>query len=217
MRTAFLTAALISLLVLSACSSASAPVVQAQAAPAAGEPAASPPGESAAAPAAPDAQPAAPPQDAPILAQDYEGALSVRNQLLTGTLLLEDSPLAVTSEQAAKLLPLWQMLNALNASANAAPEELDAVTSLILKEMTPAQLTAIKNMALTGENTRELRGATGESTGEGMGQGQGQGSGLTEAEKAARRATRTASEASGSGTGGINSLLPQLIDLLSTR
>ena len=60
------------------------------------------------APLAPAAEPAA------ALSEEFDDALSVRNQLAYGTLRLEGTADAVAADQAAKLLPLWQALQALD-------------------------------------------------------------------------------------------------------
>lgn len=54
-------------------------------------------------PAAPDTTAAT------SLNESYPGALHLRSQLVAGTLKLEGTALAVTPEQATKLLPLWQI------------------------------------------------------------------------------------------------------------
>lgn len=78
--------------------------------------------------------------------------LPLSSALAIGTLKLEDSDLAVASDQAAELLPLWQVLNNLSASDTAAPEEITAITEQIQETMTEEQLSAIYNMGLTGED-----------------------------------------------------------------
>jgi hypothetical protein len=83
------------------------------------------------------------------LTEDYEDALSVRNQLAYGTLKLEGAAEAVTAEQAAKLLPLWQALKALDDSATAATEESAAAQTQIQAALTPAQVASIAGMRLT--------------------------------------------------------------------
>ena len=97
------------------------------------------------APLAPAAEPAA------ALSEEFDDALSVRNQLAYGTLRLEGTADAVTADQAAKLLPLWQALQALDASSTTATEETAAVQAQILSAMTPAQVSAIAAMRLTNE------------------------------------------------------------------
>lgn len=83
------------------------------------------------------------------LVDDYEDALSVRNQLALGTLRLEGTAEAVTSAQAATLLPLWQALKTLASSSTSATEEVTAVQNQISTAMTPAQITAITGLKLT--------------------------------------------------------------------
>src|SRR4030065_1734491 len=46
--------------------------------------------------------------DSSMLSTSYTGALPVVSQLAAGTLSLEGGDLAVSAEQAAALLPLWQ-------------------------------------------------------------------------------------------------------------
>ena len=62
--------------------------------------------------------------EAPVLAQDFENAVSVQMQLLAGTFLLEGSPLAVTAIQAEQLIPLWQMIKALTGTGTSAQAEV---------------------------------------------------------------------------------------------
>lgn len=100
-------------------------------------------GASTPASAAPAAEPVA------GLSEEYDDALSVRNQLTYGTLRLEGTANAVTADQAAKLLPLWQALQALDASSTTATEETAAVQAQIVSTMTPAQVSAIAAMRLT--------------------------------------------------------------------
>ena len=106
-------------------------------------------------PASPAAAPAAPaaattPSAATGgLTEDYKDALSVRNQLAYGTLKLEGSAEAITAEQAANLLPLWQALKTLSASSTSATEEVTAVQSQISAAMAPAQVSAIAGLKLT--------------------------------------------------------------------
>jgi hypothetical protein len=79
--------------------------------------------------------------------------LPLSTKLALGTLKLEGTELAVASEQAADLLPLWQVLNTLSASDSAAPDEIAAVTQQIQETMTSEQLTAIDKMGLTSEDS----------------------------------------------------------------
>ena len=55
-----------------------------------------------------------------ILGDDYEDALSARNQLTLGSLQLEGGANAVTPEQAQELRSYWQALKALSADSTTA-------------------------------------------------------------------------------------------------
>jgi hypothetical protein len=81
----------------------------------------------------------------------YSGALSAANQLMLGTLLLEDTEHAVTPEQAKTLLPLWQALQGGGVTIQA---EINAVLKQIEGEMTQEQLEAIAAMQLTQDDLR---------------------------------------------------------------
>jgi hypothetical protein len=83
---------------------------------------------------------------------DYENALPVQNQLILGTLLLEGTENAVTAEQAAELLPMWQLMKEISTSDTAATEELGGLIIQIQETMTAAQIQAITDMALTQED-----------------------------------------------------------------
>jgi len=74
------------------------------------------------------------------------GAMPLSMKLPAGTLLLEDTDLAVTAEQAKELLPLWQMVRTLQGSTTASQVEVDAVFEQIEAAMTPEQLAAIEEM-----------------------------------------------------------------------
>src|SRR3990172_3495827 len=65
--------------------------------------------------------------DSSTLSTSYTGALPVVSQLAAGTLSLECSDLAVSAEQAAALLPLWQAYRALSQSDTTAAAELEAL------------------------------------------------------------------------------------------
>jgi hypothetical protein len=126
-----------------------------------------------------------------VLDTSYEGALSVSNQLMLGTLLLENTEHAVTAGQAKALLPLWQ---ALQAGGITAQVEINAVIKQIEGEMTQEQLEAIAAMQLTQEDLQ----AWMEKQGMGGG-GRGPGGDMTDEEREALRATM---EAGGGSPGG---------------
>jgi len=68
-------------------------------------------------------------------------------KLPAGTLMLEGTPNAVTPAQAKELLPLWQMLGALQGSSTASQVETQAVLDQIQGAMPPEQLAAIEEMS----------------------------------------------------------------------
>ncbi|NPV09959.1 MAG: hypothetical protein HPY83_18600 [Anaerolineae bacterium] len=83
------------------------------------------------------------------------------NRLALGTFYLEGTGMAVTPEQAAKLLPLWQMLKALYSSDASAQAEINAVLTQLEKGMTAEQMQAIRDMNLTPEQMVELMQSLG--------------------------------------------------------
>lgn len=82
-------------------------------------------------------------------ATETTNTLSAEGQLLIGTLKLEGTDRAVTAEQAATLLPLWQALQSLSNSDTTAVEELDAIVKQIKTAMTSDQIDSITAMGLT--------------------------------------------------------------------
>ncbi len=92
------------------------------------------------------------------LATDYEGALDAQSQLVLGMLRLEETPLALTADQARTLLPLWRALQAGtftdNAEANAALAHIEGV-------LTAEQIEAVARMRLTVEDRRAWAGEHG--------------------------------------------------------
>jgi hypothetical protein len=79
------------------------------------------------------------------LPDDFEMPLSMK--LSMGTLMLEETAYAVTPEQAEELLPLWQMLRALQESGTSSEVEVEAVYKQIEETMTSDQLAAIEEMS----------------------------------------------------------------------
>jgi hypothetical protein len=80
------------------------------------------------------------------------GALPATTQLIIGTLKLEETEDAVTAEQAAQLLPLWQTLQVLSDSDTAADQETEALIAQIQETMTAEQMQTITDMDLTRED-----------------------------------------------------------------
>lgn len=97
------------------------------------------------------AAPASAPQGGP-----NAGALPATTQLIIGTLKLEGTAQAVTAEQAAELLPLWQTMQALSDSDTAADQEKEALIAQIQETMTAEQRQAITAMNLTGEDMMSI-------------------------------------------------------------
>ena len=83
-----------------------------------------------------------------VLDTSYTDALNVSTQLVLGTMRLEETESAVTPEQAAALLPLWQALR----GGVTAPAEVNAVLKQVEGTMTDEQLAAIAAMQLTRED-----------------------------------------------------------------
>ena len=75
--------------------------------------------------------------------------LPLAMELVVGTFKLEGTDNAVTADEAAQLLPLWQVYKDLSASTSAAQQEIDALAEQIQGTMTPEQVQAITDMKLT--------------------------------------------------------------------
>jgi hypothetical protein len=81
---------------------------------------------------------------------------SLENKLAVGTLKLENTPQAVTAEQAKELLLLWKAVKSLSASTTTASEETAALYQQIQDTMTAEQLQAIQSFSLTQEDISAL-------------------------------------------------------------
>lgn len=95
------------------------------------------------------------------------GALPATTQLIIGTLKLEDTAQAVTAEQAAELLPLWQTMQVLSDSDTAAEQEKEALIAQIQETMTAAQMQAITDMNLSREDMTSIMQQQGRAMGSG--------------------------------------------------
>lgn len=82
--------------------------------------------------------------------------LSTPMKLVLGSFRLEGTEQAITSEQAADLLPLWRVYQSLSESDTAAQVELDALLEQIQETMTAEQMSAIQAMQLTREDMRAI-------------------------------------------------------------
>ncbi|MDF1513075.1 MAG: hypothetical protein P1S60_04630 [Anaerolineae bacterium] len=114
------------------------------------------------------------------------GELDQLSTLALGTLLLEDSENEVTPDQAANLLPLWQVIQGGNLKSQA---ETDAVLHQIESKLTDSQLNAIEDMELTREGMTtwmEEQGLQQGGFGDGSG-GFGQMGDISEEDRAAMR------------------------------
>jgi hypothetical protein len=92
------------------------------------------------------------------------GKLPAQTQLILGTIRLEETDYAVTTEQAAQLLPMWYVLQDLNESGSAAQEEIDGLVNQIQKTMTDDQINSITDMGLTREDMVALMQGSGGET-----------------------------------------------------
>jgi hypothetical protein len=80
------------------------------------------------------------------------GNLTGSTLLLLGTLKLDGTEQAITAEQAAELLPLWQVYQSLSVSGTAAQAEIDALVKQIQDTMTANQMKAISSLNLTQQD-----------------------------------------------------------------
>lgn len=109
------------------------------------------------------------------LSADFADAMPVVSQLAAGTIVLESGDLAVTDEQAAQLLPLWQAYSSLVADGGTAEAELNGLASQIQNTMTDEQIAEIAGLQLTQAKLQEMIEAGDIQMGRGQGRGQGRG------------------------------------------
>ncbi len=171
------------------------------------------------------ATPTPTPLVAAYLNTDYANAASLRNQLALGMLKLDGTPQAITPEQAAILLPLWQATLNLMGDTTTAEAELTAIQNQIVAALTPEQLTAIAALQLANADLDAFYAGYGlvlPTPAPEVTRVPGQGnSGLTQTE---REATKTAAEALGTpvGTGSSSGqsaktlLYEKVIEMLAT-
>ena len=142
---------------------------------------------------------------AEYLSTEYVDAASARNQLASGTILLANTADAVTAEQAATLVPLWQAVVLLSSDETTASEELTAVQDQITETLTETQLQAIAKMQITNTQLNAFYAENGvvmPTPIPGVTKVPGTGSGKTEEEKiATQQAAAAAGLEPGSNTG----------------
>jgi hypothetical protein len=149
----------------------------------------------------------------PGLDTSYANGLNARTLLLLGTIRLEEgNGPALTKEQAAKLLPLWQASKSLMASGTASQAEIDALTNQILAAMTAEQVKAINAMNLVQADMQAFNQTLGVTAPSGAPSGgsPGQGQTLGPAERATRQAQM-------GGTGGNTASIDYLIGILQRK
>jgi hypothetical protein len=89
------------------------------------------------------------------------GELPVTTQIALGTLKLDGTDNAVTVDQAATLLPLWETMQVLENSDTAARQEIEALNTQIQETMTEKQMQAISAMNLTRQDMFSVMQAQG--------------------------------------------------------
>jgi hypothetical protein len=102
------------------------------------------------------------------LTMSYPGALNAASQLMLGTLRLEGTGNAITSDQAAALLPVAQALQGRVLQSDA---ERNAALAYIEAHLTPEQSAAIAGMHLTQDDLVAWTQDNGRGAGFGPGQG----------------------------------------------
>lgn len=162
--------------------------------------------------------------------------LPLAMSLVVGTFKLEGTKNAVTADQAAQLVTLWQVYKDLSVSTSAAQEEVDSLAEQIQGVMTPQQVQAITDMKLTRRDIFQTMQDMGISTGRpnasgtprpnGQGGGNffgggggtggpGGGQGFNEANLSPQQiATFQARRAENGGNGQSNRIPPALFDAL---
>lgn len=77
--------------------------------------------------------------------------ISPQMQLAVGIFKLEGTPQAVNAQEAAQLIPLWQLYGQLETSSSSAQQEVTAVFSQIKATLSTDQINAITAMNLTNQ------------------------------------------------------------------
>jgi hypothetical protein len=87
---------------------------------------------------------------------NFQGEMPLESKLLTGSLLLEGTDIAISSGQAQDLLPLWKLYKSLMESDTAANAEIDAVMNSIQDAMTPEQIAYIDDVQFGAEEMSKM-------------------------------------------------------------
>ncbi|MBI3174504.1 MAG: hypothetical protein HYZ25_12335 [Chloroflexi bacterium] len=112
------------------------------------------------------------------LSTDYTDAVSVAEQLLTGTFMLADTNLSLTGEETAQLIPLWMSLKKAVQNSTA-QEQTDAILQQIESTLTAEQVKAIADFKITRQSMMSVLQDKGVTMGGPQGNGgpNGQGAG----------------------------------------
>ena len=176
---------------------------------------------SATAPQAGQTSASAPSGSGTSLDTGYANALPVRNQLLLGTLKLDETAQPLSATQAAALLPLWQGIRGTMNSGAAAQAETDALLKQIEAGLSAEQRAAIRGWKLTQVDLQEWARSRGITTASGNAAGSGMGSGEPgggQALSAEARATRQAERGGSAESGGLSkALVDAVINLLESK
>ncbi|MBN1449577.1 MAG: hypothetical protein JW963_01055 [Anaerolineales bacterium] len=154
------------------------------------------------------------------LTTEYTDAANLRNQLAFGIMNLNNTPNAVTPEQAQTLIPFWQAIIALSGDTTTASEELTAVQDQIVATLTSEQLQSIAAMQITNADLSTFYAEYGivlPTPVPGVTKVPGSGSGKTEEEKAAAQATAAAlGQITGTGQSAKTLLFEKTIEYLTS-
>ncbi len=127
----------------------------------------------------------------------------IESKLAMGTLKLEGTANAITTQQAKDLLPLWKAVKSMSASTTTSQQEMDALYKQIQDTMTAGQVQAIKDMQLKPEDYQALMKQYTIQPPQGGPQGGDFGS-LSESERATRVAQFRSQNGGGNGNGNGN-------------
>lgn len=121
--------------------------------------------------------------------------LSLEMKTGLGILELEDETLAVDSDQAKELLPLWQALKALSSDSNTAPEEISSLNLQIQDNLTAEQIRVIEDMSWDTQAISALAQKYGVQYGQGSAQN-------SDSSQSGTKASTSSSNAAGAGMPG---------------